>query len=138
LIIFLFMEIIKKLYTQHKHFVNYSLIWCTWVILDFCVYYILVNKFYVNYQLANFISISCGIINNFFLNLFFNFKTKNRFVLRFISFYIVWLIGIWVSALLLNLLIEIWWFDKNISKVLTIIVIVILQYGLNKHISFKK
>lgn len=138
MIIYRFMEFIKKLYAKHKYFVNYSLIWCTWIALDFCVYYVLVNKFSVNYQLANFISVSCGIVNNFFLNLFFNFKTRNKFVLRFISFYIVWLLGIVVSALLLHFLIETWWFDKNVSKFLTIIVIVILQYGLNKRISFRK
>ena len=132
------MNFIKYLYQKYKHFVRYSLIWFTWVWLDFCVYYLLVNDFSANYQIANFISVSCGIINNFFLNLFFNFKTKNRIIFRFLSFYLVWLIGILVSALLLNLLIEERWFDKNISKVLTIIVIVILQYWLNKHISFRK
>ncbi len=132
------MELIKKLYIKHEHFVKYSIIGCTWVVLDFCIYYILVNKFSINYQIANFISISCGIINNFFLNLFLNFKTKNKVVLRFLSFYAVWFIGIVVTASLLHLLIENWWFDKNISKALTVIVIVILQYSLNKHISFRK
>ena len=66
--------------------IRYCLIGVTGASLDAVLFW-LMTRAGVYYQLANFISVTCGIVNNFFLNAFFNFKTKNRLLRRFCSFY---------------------------------------------------
>ena len=65
--------------------VRYCVIGVSGATLDALLFYLLTH-IGIHYQIANLISVSCGIVNNFFLNAFFNFKTKNRLLFRFCSF----------------------------------------------------
>lgn len=127
-----------SLYRRYRNFILYCFIGCSGAGLDLIIYSILVSFTDIDYQIANMISCSCGIINNFFLNYFFNFKTRNRFVIRFLSFYSVGLLGLGISSLMLYLLIERLGINKIFAKILTIFVVTIVQYALNKYISFRK
>lgn len=128
---------ISKYYKKHEHFIKYGFIWLLSVSLDFLIYTFLIKYTDINYQMANFISTSCGIINSFLLNLFFNFKTKDKILKRFISFYTIGFLGIIVSAISLYLLIVAFWFEKIFSKAITLVFVVLIQYILNKNITFK-
>ena len=99
-------EIIKKLFNKYRELVVYCMIGCTGAGLDFIIYAVLTNFVGLHYQLANFFSVSFGIINNFFLNRHFNFKTKDRLFARLCSFYAVGMFGWALSAFCLWLLIE--------------------------------
>ncbi len=90
------------------------------------------------YQYANIISVSCGITNNFILNAILNFKVKDKMFIRFLRFYSIGLIGLIISSGLLYFLIDVFRMIEIISKGCTIFVVVILQYNLNKRITFKK
>lgn len=129
---------IPKNYKKYisRQFIVYSVIGFSGVFIDYIIYLILVYGFDVNYQLANWISTSCGITNNFFLNAYLNFKTTNRLLLRFLKFYGVGLLGLAVTAALLYILVALFGVSAFIAKGLTIFVVVILQYSLNKKFSF--
>ena len=71
-----------------RQLVGYILIGLLGLVVDFGVFTILV-KLNVNVELANFVSSSCGLINNFFWNSFANFKVHDKLLLRFISYYLV-------------------------------------------------
>jgi putative flippase GtrA len=126
-------KIIKEF--TSAHFIKYVLIGLTGVVIDFLVYVVLIKVLGLNYLLANIIAISCGIINNFVLNLYLNFKTKNKVLARFISFYTVGLLGLLLSELLLYVFAS-FISSKIVDKILTLPFVLIFQFFLNKHISF--
>ena len=131
-------DVICALYTRYRQLFWYCVIGCSGAALDFVVFYLLVNFASYHHQLANFISISCGIVNNFMLNYFFNFKSGNRIWLRLLSFYAVGMVGWALSAAMLYILVDKLALLPVVAKLLTIFVVTIVQYVLNKSLSFRK
>ena len=128
-------EIITKLWHRNRNLILYCLIGCFGASLDFIIYTLFTSYTDIHYQTANILSCSCGIINNYILNYFFNFKAHDHFLLRMLSFYSVGLIGLGISSLLLYLLIDCMGANKIIAKLATIFVVTIIQYTFNKFIS---
>ena len=91
-----------------------------------------------HYQIANFLSVSFGIINNFFLNRHFNFKVQDRMDARLASFYAVGMLGWALSAALLWLFVTCFSMNSLIAKLGTIVFVTAVQICLNKFITFKK
>ena len=131
-------SVLVRLYYKYKHFILYSLIGISGATLDFFMFFILNKFFNVYYQYANFISISCGITNNFFLNAYLNFKKTDKILRRYSQFYIIGMLGWLISFGLLHVLIEKLSFNKILSKIITIAVITIIQFFLNKSLTFRK
>lgn len=127
---------ILEIVTKFRQFILYAIIGVMSAGLDFAVFTVLINFSSINYLIANAISIHCGIINSFLFNRRFNFKVTDKPLKRFISFYVIGLIGLGISSILLWLLIDN--FDNNIilSKLVVIFVITIVQFTLNKLITF--
>ena len=129
---------IRKLYNKYRELIKYCIIGCSGALLDFIVYTILLKAFGMNYLLANALSVTAGITNNFFLNAYLNFKVTDKLFKRFISFYLVGMLGLLISEILLYLLVDIMSMNSIIAKIITIFVITIVQFILNKTITFKK
>lgn len=129
---------LRRLYGKYRHFILYAIIGASGVVLDFIFFAILTDVLFVNYLPANIISVSCGIINNFFLNAKFNYKIKEKLWFRFISFYCIGLAGMGLSTLLLFLLIDLATIPALWAKVMTIVVVTVIQFLLNNHISFRQ
>ena len=129
---------IRKLYNKYRELIKYCIIGCSGALLDFIVYTILIKAFGMNYLLANALSVTAGITNNFFLNAYLNFKVTDNMFKRFISFYLVGMLGLVISEILLYLLVDIMSMNSIIAKIITIFVITIVQFILNKTITFKK
>jgi putative flippase GtrA len=139
---------------EHRSFFLYICIGFTGLTLDFVTFLLLVRVLHLPELVANPISMSVGIINNFFLNAFFNFRETDRLLSRFLSFYAVGIVGILVGNFILwffngvignsvsSLLAYIWQplsnYRLELVKGGSIIVIGVMQYFLNKYISFRK
>ena len=131
---------IKFLYNlllKNKQLIKYGIIGCFCVGIDFIVYWLLVQIVKMPYLYANIISVHCGIFVSFFLNRQFTFKVKNKTLLRFISFYIIGLTGLAISSGLLFFLVEKIELNELVSKAFTVIVVALIQFLLNKYISFR-
>ena len=126
---------LRELFFRYRNFLLYAIIGGFCAALDFAVYSVLC--FILPYLWANVISTHCGIFCSFLLNRQFNFKVKNKTVIRFLSFYIVGLIGLGISSLLLYLLVDIASLNELVCKLLTIVLVAIIQFILNKFITFK-
>jgi putative flippase GtrA len=81
---------------------------------------------------------SSGTVLSFILNARFNFKTTDRVALRFLCFCTVALLGFTASAGTLYLLVDRVGLNKYLSKLATIVVVVLVQYNLNRLFSFRK
>jgi putative flippase GtrA len=116
----------------------YCIIGCVGAALDFTIYAFLTGFLSIHYQIANCISSSCGIVNNFILNYFFNFKVKGRMLSRLVSFYSIGVLGLMLSAFCLWVLIKKICMDAFLAKFLTMVFIAVVQFCLNKYITFRK
>lgn len=125
------------IYDKFGHLILYGIIGASCAALDFCVYTILVKVFSAPYLLANVVSIHCGIICSFFLNRSYNFRVKDKTKRRFLTFYAVGLIGLCISEVLLYVLVNMGGWNEVACKLVTIVLVAIVQFLLNKYVTFK-
>lgn len=126
-----------QLFNKFRHLILYGMIGGLSSGLDFSIYTILVEWAVLNYIFANCISVLSGITVSFLLNRKFNFKVEDKTVKRFFIFLSVGLGGLILSNAILYLCIEYILLDELVSKLLSIVPVVLLQFILNKYITFK-
>lgn len=128
----------KLLYsTSFIQLVKYVLIGVLGLVVDFGVYTILTH-FKMNVEIANIISSTCGIINNFFWNSYTNFKVHDRLILRFISYFLVGQITTIFTTISLFIFATKMGFPHLIVKIIATFVATLIQFIINKIITFRK
>lgn len=120
-----------------RHLILYGIIGSFSAGLDFAIYTALVQWTGISYLAANCISVLAGISVSFMLNRSYNFKVKDCVGRRFVTFLAVGLFGLALSNLILYLCIDLCGMHKVIAKMLSIVLVVGLQFLLNKFITFK-
>lgn len=127
---------IRYLFDRYRNFILYAVIGGFCATLDFCIFSLLVCLG-VELLISNAIGIVCGIVTSFTLNRLYNFKTTDHTWRRFAQFFIIGIIGLAVSTLMLDILTIRLGFNEFYSKLSTIAIVSILQFTLNKIITFK-
>lgn len=122
---------------RYRQFVTYMTIGLFSAGVDYLIYSVLVDVVGIRYLVANIFSVHCGILSSFILNRQFNFKVKDYPLVRFVSFYLVGLLGLAISSGLLIALVEISQLDKSAAKIVAIVVVAVFQFILNKTITFR-
>lgn len=131
------MNLLKHLkYGKFRQLILYGIIGSFSAFLDFLVYTALISigLFYIQ---ANCISVLVGIGTSFLLNRHFNFKVKDAVLRRFVIFLVIGIAGLMLSNLILYSCIEWLDWDKLLSKLLSIVLVALFQFILNKYITFK-
>jgi putative flippase GtrA len=90
------------------------------------------------YQTANIFGYMSGTVVSFFLNRKITFDVRDKMVHRLAMFLGIAAIGFSVSALMLWLLVDFISVDAKIAKLFTLPVVVILQFSLNRRITFRE
>lgn len=129
---------IKTIFVRFHDLILYGIIGCLSSGLDFCVYTFLVRIVGMNYLLANCISVVVGITTSFTLNRKYNFKVTDRTFRRFAIFFTVGICGMLLSNLILYVCIDKLMMDNIVSKLLSIVFVVLIQFLINKFVTFKK
>ena len=120
-----------------RNFFLYGVIGSTCALLDFSLFTLMYQVAGLNEYVANAISIHIGIATSFILNSRFNFKKTDRLAFRAIAFYATGLFGLALSQGLL-------WLGDTLSvpvitaKIISIFVVAIVQFTLNRIIAFGK
>ena len=125
-------------YSNKRNLVLYALFGTFSASLDFCVFALLMQFFDLGYIYANIISVSCGMTLSFILNRNLNFKLKDKTSLRLVSFLIVGFTGMFLSTLILGLLFFIVPISMIYLKIFSAVLVVLIQFYLNKNLTFKK
>ena len=128
---------LRQFYNRFRNLILYGIIGACCAALDFGIYTALCRLELMPYLAANIISIHVGIFTSFVLNRSINFKVKDRVSVRFMSFYAVGLTGLGISELMLYLLVTVAGLDELICKLLSIVVVALVQFLLNKYVTFK-
>ncbi len=123
---------------QRQQFVIYACIGIVGVSLDFASFAAFDRLLGWHYQFANVLSTSIGILVNFLLNVRFNFKVRDRLLIRFGSFYGVGLTGMGATALLLAIFVGWLALSALLVKFVTLVVVLLLQYNLNRWLTFRQ
>jgi len=121
-----------------RNFVLYAVIGLSGVTIDVVVFIILNSFFHVDKMVATFISITLAITNNFLLNTYTNFKTKDRLLGRYARFYLVGLSGVLLTDGILYLFVDVLGFNTTLVKIGSLFPVLLLQYSLNKQWAFKQ
>lgn len=128
---------IKRIYMNNQKLITYAFFGGTGVLSDIGVYSLLIGMG-LNYQIANASGYLMGTLLSFFLNRHYTFKVKDKIVKRLMSFLLVAFIGYLSSALLLYVLVENLSMDAILAKISTLFFVLIIQFTLNKKITFKE
>jgi putative flippase GtrA len=128
---------LRSLVSKHWNFLFYSLIGVSGASLDYILFVGLHSAVGLNIYLANTLSVTAGISNNFFLNAFLNFKSSDKLFRRFAFFYATGIAGLLLSNALLHVGVERLHLNAPLVKFVSIFFVVLLQYNLNKSLAFK-
>ncbi len=128
---------VAKIYHRFRNLILYGIIGGFCSALDFVIYTVLCHFDILPYLWANVLSVHIGIFTSFVLNRQLNFKIKDKTPQRFLSFYFVGLIGLGISSLMLYLMVDYAHWNEIICKLITIVVVALVQFFLNKYITFK-
>ncbi|MEA4839631.1 MAG: GtrA family protein [Bacteroidales bacterium] len=119
-------------------FLKYGVIGVFGLVVDMGIFYLLHKMLGVNYVVSNIISSSLAVVHNFILNSFITFKVKDRLLRRFASFYLIALVGMAVSSGMLAVMIDGLSMDSMVAKMISILIVAVIQYFLNKKLTFRK
>jgi dolichol-phosphate mannosyltransferase len=119
-----------------RQLIRYTLVGGSGVALDLAAFLLLYNGLGLHEQLANVISTSLGITNNFVLNALFTFGTRDRPLVRFLRFYAVGLTGIALTFVLFRVFSDWLGADPNLVKTASLPLVLAVQFVLNKKWSF--
>ena len=128
----------KNLLSQNNQFLLYFIIGVIGVTLDFTGYSLLLMFTGLHYQAANAAGYTAGTLLSFVLNARYNFRTRDWLAVRFLSFLGVALLGWLASAGLLGWLAGQLQCNPYAAKLGTLVVVLLLQYNLNRLLSFRK
>lgn len=131
-------ELISTLFARYRHLILYGIIGCCTATLDFLVFTGLTSWTPVHYILANVISCSTGILCSFLLNRKYNFKVTDHTFRRMAIFFAVGIFGLFLSSVLLHFFVDNLHWNELVSKLSSIVVVVLIQFFLNKYISFRE
>ena len=131
------MELVSAFLIKFRYLILYGIIGSFSSGLDFLIYTLLVQAGGIQYMFANCISVLGGITTSFILNRNYNFKVKDHAKRRFSIFLTVGLCGLVMSNIILYLCIDVWSMNKLISKLLSIVLVVLFQFLINKYFTFK-
>lgn len=129
-------QLIVSLYNKYRNFILYGFFGSAAAVIDYLVYTLLLylNVFSLP-EICSVIGNVCGFIFTFTTNTFLNFKKKDAFFRRFISYAAICIAGSAVSTLLIYIFKDI--VNLYILKIAVMVIICIAQYLLNKIITYK-
>lgn len=131
-------QIILNIYSKFRNLILYGIIGIFSAGLDFIIFYALTTIVEVFYLIANVFSVTIGITTSFILNRKYNFKVIDKVFKRYLIFVSVGSFGLLLSSALLYFFIDVLTLDIIVSKVLSIVFVVLIQFFLNRYITFRK
>ena len=132
-----------KTYKKYEELINYLIIGVLTTVVSLATYYLLTltvlnasNAIYL--QIANIIAWLVSVTFAYFTNRRFVFKVQNKSnIHEGINFYLSRISTLLIDMLIMYIFVSLLKFDNRIMKLITQIVIIILNYVLSKFIVFK-
>lgn len=117
--------------------VRYGVCGLCGVAIDLLVYFQLL-ALGIGYQAANLSGYAAGTAASFLLNRHFTFRVYDNTARRFGMFFAVATVGYLASAAMLWVLVERAGLGEGVSKILTLGLVLAIQFTANRHITFRE
>ncbi len=127
---------LNGLYLQHRNFILYGIIGIITTAIDVGIFTLL-TYWNMHELIANTISYQAAMVASFILNRHYNFKVKDKVWKRFLSFFVVNLIGYGLSQVLVLIFITLIGMPDFIGKLFATILAAACQFIFIKHLTFK-
>lgn len=128
---------ILKRYPLLREIFLCGIIGCSTACLDSGIFLVL-RKFHINLYLSNFVGNNVGITVSFLLNTFLNFKVKDCITQRMLRFFAVGYCGLLLSMFLMYVGINILFLKEITVKLISIIIVAVFQFILNKSFTYRR
>lgn len=128
----------RHFYKKFRNLILYCIIGGCTATLDFLIFTGITQYTSIHYIIANVISCFTGILCSFLLNRQYNFKVSDHTLRRMFIFFSVGVFGLFLSSVILHFCIDDLQWDELISKFISIIIVVNIQFFMNKYISFRE
>lgn len=125
-----------NLFIKYQKLIQYFFIGISAAVIDVVVFWFLFNWFDYSATASTAVSIALATIWGFTFNAFFNFKVSDRLFRRLFSYSFVSFVGLVLSTVVLYFSVDKWGFDGNAIKILTLPLVFLVQYTLNKTFTF--
>jgi len=134
-----YLDLKKRVLSMNTKFLKYAFIGAVATLLDWGAFYLLSFELNVYYQIAVFISFTLGATTKFLFNKFITFKNYSKRFARQISiFVVVSIIGVLASAFFMYVFVDVLQVHKFLSRVITTIIVLFLNYFLDSSFTFRK
>jgi putative flippase GtrA len=131
------MSSVQALWQKHRQFLLYCICGGTGVCTDYAVFLLLFQVAGLGHQAANAAGYLAGTMMSFVLNRAITFNMRDQTGKRLALFLTTAGIGFLASAALLALLVDVLHVDARLAKILTLPMVVVLQFTLNKRFTFQ-
>jgi len=137
------MEIIKGLYLEYKEIINYLVFGALAMFVNFISYFVFARLIKVDEVLSSALSWFCSVLFAYITNKLFVFdsktETKKGLIKELISFFLARVVsGIFCDVGTFALMVKVLKINDIISKVVTQVMVVIVNYIFSKFIIFRK
>lgn len=119
-------------------FIKYAIVWVTSTLVDMWSLYFFVDVCNFNLYVSVIAAFLLAVINGFVWNKFWTFEDKSKkYKRQFVKFFIVSVIGLFLTLLLMYIFVDIFHIHYLISKALTSIIVLFWNYFWNKLWTFQ-
>ena len=140
------MQKIKELYFKYEEIINYLIVGALTTLITLVTYFLFTNTFLsgksdLDIQIANVLSWICAVIFAYFTNRKYVFKSKvkgQKQVKEIINFFGSRVASLLIDMSLMFILFSIMHINDAICKLITQVVVIVMNYVLAKIIVFKK
>jgi putative flippase GtrA len=129
---------LQALYTKHHNLVKYMGIGVINTIFNQGLFVLFFNILKIDKYISEIIATNLSIFLSFALNTILNYKTFDKIFARFLTFYSINIFGILLSLSILYIFSDVFKFNTNLVKILSILPIFVIMFLLNKIFTFKK
>ncbi|CAM4196224.1 GtrA family protein [Jeotgalicoccus halotolerans] len=123
--------------SKFKEFIKYCMIAAVGGILDLLLFIMLHTYTGIHIQIVNLVSMFTGVTTNFILNYHFNFKAHSKFFRRYFSFLTIGTAGFLVVSIAVFIFVQQLGCNAIIVKISATMFATVIQYLLNRYISFR-
>lgn len=128
----------KVNFREFINFIKFGIVGVSNTLINWFIFFVL-NNIGINYIIANIIAYSIATSNSYIWNSLWVFKYKGKSKLRTtVKFIILNIIGLGINTLILYVLVDMFNLEKMISVIIATIIVMILNYFINKFWVFKK
>lgn len=135
-------ERLKRIYLKYKEIILYIIFGGLTTVVDWAIYFPLVNLFDVYYQTANVIGWIAAVLFAYIVNKIFVFESKRldkKLIFKeFSAFTISRLFSLLSQIVVMYIFVELLGQSENLFKMITAVLVVILNYIFGKFVIFVK